>query len=328
MKKLILAAMKKLESAPVYTLSKDELRAYYEYRINNILKSKLAIVKNELDYLLSETGPGNLRIDPEFIPLITKKHSFTLKDSGYPNLENLLNKKIAVEKYISDNTNSHKTQELIFNLISHHLIHPSIISKEPFIISGVFNGVPVSCLIENGRWVLPDTKLFMFLQQCQKQKTFPIIIAKKISGILFPVFKNIFILGTNTYKIFLPEEGQLLVEEISAMTFHREPVPEMLGNFRTNGSPLDIKYCNQFNFISDTPPHGTDHTGATDQIHNFFTTILKSNILKYSGAFFSQKIVIGNNFLSTVSHFKKNNANKNLIKNYTLRDNLLATLNK
>lgn len=310
MRKLVAAAMHKLESSPIHTLSADEFRAYFEYRINNILSDKLALVGNELEYLLCETGPGNLRTDPEFLPLITKKRTFLHKRTDYPDLEALLNKKVNVEKYISEHSNATETQQLLFNIISPYLGHAQTASIDPYIITGEFEGIPVSCLIQNGKWLFPTTELFAFLQQCQAQKKFPVLIAKKISGILFPVFKNISVLGLNTYKIFLPETGQKLIKEITAS---EEDFPP-------------IKYCNQFYFF--TGHNGTETPQGTNPIDTFFETILKNNIGKYSEAFTQSKITIENNFLDTVSHFKKNNPNKNLVNNFRLRQSLIQALEK
>jgi len=311
MKKLVAAAMEKLESLPIHTLSGAEFRAYFEYRIDNILAKRLTLVEDELEYLLCETGPGNLRTDPEFVPLITKRKAFKLKDCVGPELDNLLNKKINAEKYISENINSAETQRLMFNVISPYLVQARIVSIEPFIIAGDFEGIPVSCLIQNGKWTLPDTGLFTFLQKCQEQKTFPVLISKKISGILFPVFKNISVLGLNTYKVFLPGAGQKLIEEVKLK----------------EEEAIEIKYCNQFYFFSDPKmPDAAERPPETNTIRTFFETILKNNIIKYNAAFTQPKTVIENNFLDTVSHFKKNNPNRNLIKNYILRQSLIQSL--
>ncbi|MBU4502199.1 MAG: hypothetical protein L6420_04040 [Elusimicrobia bacterium] len=98
MKKIILDARDKIESFGLQFLSGDEFRAYFEYRIKNLLSKKVILVGDELEYLLCETGPGNLRTDPEFLPLITKEKTFTEKTftdktSPYQELNSLLLKK-------------------------------------------------------------------------------------------------------------------------------------------------------------------------------------------------------------------------------------------
>lgn len=311
MRKIVATAMKKLELGPIHTLSADEFRAYFEYRIKNTLAKKFALVENELEYLLCETGPGNLRTDPEFLPLITRKKAFVNKDSRYQDTESLLNKKIKAENYINENVNSPQTQQLVFNVISGQIGQAKITSIKPFVISGYFEGIPVSCLIENGKWLFPDTELFGFLKNCQSQKTFPILISKKISGILFPVFKNISVLGLNTYKTLLPKAGESLIEEVKDKTAE---FPE-------------VKYCNQFHFFAEP---GTTESNEISQGDNpiitFFETALKNNIPKYNTAFLQSKVTIANNFEDTVSQFKKNNPNKNLLKNFVLRQSLIQAL--
>ncbi len=65
MEKKLRLIRSKLDRQPIFTLSAEEIRLYFEYRLGNIIAKKKVITRNELEYLFGETGPGNLRIDPD-----------------------------------------------------------------------------------------------------------------------------------------------------------------------------------------------------------------------------------------------------------------------
>ena len=66
---------KKLNKYPISTLSKEEMGLYFEHRLQNLVSSKRVLVRNELEYLLGETGPGNLRIEQDLFRLLADKGS-------------------------------------------------------------------------------------------------------------------------------------------------------------------------------------------------------------------------------------------------------------
>jgi len=310
-REIVASAIKKIKSIPIYHLSAAEFRAYFEYRIEKILLHRVIIVRNELEYLLCETGRWNLRIDPEFIPLITREKTLVSEHSPYPNTQELLQRKIGAENYIFEASNSPETQRLILDIISPYLNQPNIVSIEPFVVDGQFEGIPVSCLIRNGRWILPDKEFFSFLRRCQTQNKFPVLISKKISGILFPFFRSISVMGLNTYKIILPRNGQRLIEEIR----------EIEGGF------YSMKYCNQFHFIdkdATSKVKGEDPT--PDLIRPFFETTLRTHIAGYFSAFLHSRIIIKDNFIDTASQFKMTKSTDKLLKTYMTRQHLKQEL--
>jgi len=59
------------------------------------------LVRNELEYLLCETGPGNRPIDPEFLYFLTKERLFIFPGfDRIPEMITFLNQKGEIEKYI------------------------------------------------------------------------------------------------------------------------------------------------------------------------------------------------------------------------------------
>ena len=305
MSKKLKEIQKKLNKQPISSLSKEEMELYFDHRLQNLLLSKKVLVRNELEYLLGETGPGNLRIEPDLFRLLADRGVFTRSPfESIPEIKKLKTLKETAEKHIEKNINAPETQELLIKVLDNYLKKSEVVSKEPFIIEGMINTVPVTCLIKNGEWVFPNIELFSFLKSSQEQKKFPVIIAKKISGILFPVFKGLSIMGLNTYKIFLSEKSKEIINAVKSNE-------EML---------RDLKYNNKFQFIDKT------FINDGEPIKNFFEVILKDRIDAYYKNFTQSKIKISDNLIDTVSQFRKNKATRGLIENYERKQKLLSEL--
>ncbi len=303
---------KKLNKQPISSLSREEVKLYFDHRLQNLISSKKVLVRNELEYLLGETGPGNLRIEPDLFRLLASKGSFIQSPfENIPEIKKLKAQKEAAEKHIEKNINASETQNLLTKLFGNYLQKIKVASKEPFVIEGELNTIPVTCLIKNGGWILPNTELFSFLKSSQEQKRFPVIVAKKISGILFPVFKGLSIMGLNTYKIYLPENDKKIIDAAKSNE-------ELLA---------ELKYNNQFQFMNkEFTEKITDEYYEGESIKNFFEVILKNNVDGYYKNFLQLKVKIADNFIDTVSQFRKNKATRGLIENYKNKQRLINEL--
>ncbi len=303
---------KKLNKQPISSLSREEVKLYFDHRLQNLISSKKVLVRNELEYLLGETGPGNLRIEPDLFRLLASKGSFIQSPfENIPEIKKLKAQKEAAEKHIEKNINASETQNLLTKLFGNYLQKIKVAPKEPFVIEGELNTIPVTCLIKNGGWILPNTELFSFLKSSQEQKRFPVIVAKKISGILFPVFKGLSIMGLNTYKIYLPENDKKIIDAAKSNE-------ELLA---------ELKYNNQFQFMNkEFTEKITDEYYEGESIKNFFEVILKNNVDGYYKNFLQLKVKIADNFIDTVSQFRKNKATRGLIENYKNKQRLINEL--
>lgn len=294
---------KKLNKQPISSLLKEEVELYFGHRLQNLVSSKKVLVRNELEYLLGETGPGPTRIEPDLFRVLVDKETLVRSPfESIPEIQKLKALKEAAEKHIEKAIGAPETQNLLVKIFANHLKKTKATSEEPFIVEGELNKIPISCLIKNGAWILPNVELFSFLKSSQEQKKFPVVVAKKISGILFPVFKGLSIMGLNTYKIFLPEESRKVIEAVKSDE-------EML---------RDLKYNNQFQFIDKTS------IDDVEPINSFFEEILGSRIDVYYKNFLQLKIEVADNFVDTVSQFRKNKATRALIENYERRQKLMA----
>ena len=305
MKKELKQVREKLDKQPLSSLSIDEMAIYFEYRLENLISKAKVITETELYYLFSETGPGNLRIDPRIIKKLTDEKLFI--DSRYqnmPGVKQVKDKKIKVNNYLIKNRNSEKTLNLIIKIFKRYLDKVKLISSYPFVMEAEFNDIPITILFKNGEWIFPDSELFLFIQKAQKEGKFPVVIAKKIPGILFPVFKGLSILGFSLYKTYLPEEIKGLVDDIN----------EQKEDF------YKLKFNDQFQFL-DEKVAGKNLN--SDQLINFLENTLPNNITTYYDNFIKMKIKVSDNLVDTVSQFRKNKVTKAIIESHKRQEELL-----
>jgi hypothetical protein len=299
-KTLVSTALKKISADRFHTLSGIEIYAYVKYRIERFIKTKHLLVKDEIKYLLTETGPGNIRLTPEIVELLPLESVYISEEfKNSPQRDSLLAQKLSVQDYIESNTNSKETQDILLQTLGTQINDATKACISPLVIDGTYRGYPISCLIKNGEWITPNEELFNFISNCKRNSRFPILIAKKISGILFPIFKELSILGLNTYKSYLPKD-----------------ITPMLDAIRLGQDEFsEIKYYNQF-FPSHSQQKadlGEENTGNNPLI-DFFSLTLKINIAKYNDRFFHSQITISPYICEILSQLKKNNTTKRLIK--------------
>lgn len=115
-------------------------------------------------------------------------------------------------------------------------------------------------------------------------------------------------MGLNTYKIFLPKESEEIIDAVKSDE-------ELL---------RELKYNNQFQFIDTKFVNAiTDEYYEGDPIKNFFEVILGKHLDAYYRNFLQSKIKIADNFVDTVSQFRKNKATRGLIASYENKQNLI-----
>ncbi|MFA6251384.1 MAG: hypothetical protein WC603_02040 [Candidatus Paceibacterota bacterium] len=305
MKKELKQVKDKLNKQPLSSLSINEMAIYFEYRLENLRSKAKVITETELYYLFSETGPGNLRIDPRIIKKLTDEKLFIdLRYQNIPGIKQIKDKKIKVNDYLIKNRSSEKTLNLIIKIFKRYLEKVKLISSHPFVIEAEFNDIPITILFKNGEWIFPDSELFLFIQKAQKESKFPIVIAKKIPGILFPVFKGLSMLGLSLYKTYLPEEIKETVDDIN----------EAKEDF------YKLKYNDQLQFLNEK---ANGKNLSNDQIINFFENTLPNNIEIYYNNFTKINVKVSDNLIDTVAQFRKNKVTKAIIASHKKQEELL-----
>jgi len=268
---------------------------------------------DELTYLISETGPGNLRIDPRFLVYLTNDKEFIHFPRGNAReSQAILKKKRKVEEDIRAKKNSAGVQDLLAKVLGNYIDAPRIVNRSPLIIEGSFHSVPIVCLLKNGDWIFPEDGLFEFLKTAQDQKRFPILIAKKIHGILFPVFKTLSVMGCSTYKTYLPPEIKKLIEAVKS--------EDVIFS--------GIKYHDQFQILDDDYFKISENYWDGEAMKNFFEVVLPKNIDSYYEGFLGLKIEISGSFVDTASQFRKNSPNKKLLEGFNRQQEMIYALKK
>tara|TARA_B100000745_G_scaffold300564_1_gene255317 strand:+ start:5399 stop:6373 length:975 start_codon:yes stop_codon:yes gene_type:complete len=317
MKKSPLEQVKaKLNKYYLAALTAEELQLYFDSRLEKVLRDKKIVTMRELEYLLCETGPGDRRFDPRHIPLLIQDDDL-LSTSPYENISEIIElgeKKKKIDEYLRDNQDTEATRKLILKVLSTYVSDLKVTSQDPFVVDGTFDKIPISFLIKNGQWVLPNEELFAFLQETQRRKRLPVVVARKISGILFPMFKGTSVLGLNLYKTYVPKSAKKLVDAavIPAEGFMRE-----------------LRYSGQFEYLTKDYIEGIeDEYWTGDPLKNFFEVIMPKHAEDYYQRFVDQKITIADNFVDTVLQFRKNKATKGLLNTYETQENLIQELSK
>jgi hypothetical protein len=201
-----LASVKeKLLTQPLICLTAEELELYFLHRVDNLLRSKMVLVRRELEYLLGETGPGSGRIDPELVGGLTDKRLFTGSlIAHFPRMAtSFASKKTKLQDLVVGDLHSAKSVDLMAVLFGHYVESLEIRNTCPLVFGGSIRRVPVHIIVNNGGWIMPDRILFEFVSQARQSRCLAVVIAKKIHGILFPLFKSLGIVGTNTYQTYV-----------------------------------------------------------------------------------------------------------------------------
>ncbi len=316
MKKSPLEQVKaKLNKYYLAALTAEELQLYFDSRLEKVLRDKKIVTLRELGYLLCETGPGDRRFDPRHIPLLIQDGLLSTSPYGsIPEIIELGEKKKKIDEYLRDNQDTEAARKLILKVLATYASDLTVVSKDLFVVDGMFGKIPVSFLVKNGQWILPDEELFSFLQEAQRKKRLPVVVARKISGILFPMFKGISVLGLNLYKTYLPKNAKGLVDAavIPAQGFMRK-----------------LRYSGQFEYLTKDYIEGIeDEYWTGDPLKNFLEVIMPRHAEDYYQRFVDQKITTADNFADTVSQFRKNKATKGLLNTYEAQENLIQELSK
>lgn len=305
-KKSLKKIKEKLLNHPLSELNGKELVEYYNYRLDNLIMSKKILVQRELEYLLCEVGKGSLRFDPELLSALNNT-GIIFEERIKSILEETKNKKIKIQDTISNFINSEENSKYFIKLLQNYFNNISILSIQPLIVEADYEKIPVLILIKNGQWVLPGSELLKFIKQAKEQKRQPIVIAKKIHGILFPFFKNVSVLGVNLYSAFVNKE-----------------IIELAGSLK-NEATLSDNYNERLDDLEEFANNIEDEYYEENLLKKFFEILIPKHIDDYYQNFLKQKIEISD-FKNTVKKMKGVKARNGIMKWIEKRKQLLLEL--
>jgi len=142
-------------------LRADKLTKYLDYRLAQLVNRRIALLPGEQRYLLSETGPGHLRFDPEILDIVAPGTLLTSENALYNErqIEEVITIKRDIEKHLDEALNRPELQDMIKEGLELHLGDLIIESRDPLILSGDMEGRTMILFFYNNEWLMPNNSL-------------------------------------------------------------------------------------------------------------------------------------------------------------------------
>jgi hypothetical protein len=304
----------KLLNHPISNLTPSELQVYFSYRLDNLLDKKKILVGREMEYLFGETGKGSLRIDPEILSYLLMPEQVFLDNlitslSGDPEfdekIEKIKQKKIILQHDINKDIRSKDIKRRFVKLLDKYFADTQIITDEPLIVRATYNKIPVILLVKNGEWVLPNPELVNFLALAKLYETLPIIMGKKIHGILFPALKLISAIGTNCYRTYVSSKTLLSYEALNKESENPESLDDKY--FKLKYNELLESINNEVKFITHT-------NGEGDVLKKFLENVLPNVAEDFYQDFLRRDINFEGSFVDVIQQLKNGKAKRGITK--------------
>lgn len=222
-----------------------EICIYVLYRMETLMQLAIVLSYNELKYNLCEVGPGKRRIDPWTLNIVLqskffKKLSnlvrrdyadftfFTNKNAPLSLLNGLLDAKAKIMSRLQDLEKSREIQEKIVELISNTtqrnncaVLNSSINLESPFVECEVSHKKleAKNLLIRfynKEEWIYPDSyEIWDLFKRAFSLKCIPILLAPRIHGSCFQVFKNLGMFARANYYLFITDKYNGVIESLA-----------------------------------------------------------------------------------------------------------------
>lgn len=230
----------KLKHSSVQKLSLEQLLVYLSYRLIELIDNEAVLDCNELLYRLCEVGPANLRFDPLTVEALLEsevsrdlfKASFIEREDSWFYLKKDYQKDVLsrvkhkIVEEIKENIASSDCLKLIKKKVSsvvkesgYGVISCSINEKRKFLefilISETLQGRILLRFYNDNEWIYPFSwQVWEVFQAAGKQKCIPVLVASRIHGSCFPLFKAIGVLARSTYGIFSEKNHEKIVDKV------------------------------------------------------------------------------------------------------------------
>jgi hypothetical protein len=235
----------KLWAKRILDLSSREICIYVLYRIETLMQLAVALSYNELRYNLCEVGPGKRRIDPwaldivvqskffeKLSNLIKRDYSnlffFVNKDPPSSLLDNVLETKAKIITKLQSIEQSKEVQENIVELISNTAQRNECTVLKSFVnVEHPFAECEISYkklssknllirFYNKGDWIYPDSyEIWDLFQKAFNSRCIPILLAPRIHGCCFQVFKNLGMFARANYYLFISDKYNTIIESVA-----------------------------------------------------------------------------------------------------------------
>lgn len=233
-KKRVKEILKKLKRSGTYRFPFTDLYIYAGYRLIELIENEHVVHYDELMYRFCEVGPGNRRFDPLTVDILInsdiyrkyfEKHAITRKDqwfhkeSGSLDIQ-FLKIKEKIFKAVKESSETRSLFELLKNTLE-AIFEACGYATESFLInennkylefrlkSKKLGGELLLRFYNTTDWIYPDSwQLWDLLQKAHKENCIPVLIASRIHGSCFPLFKAVGIFARITYCIFTEQSAE------------------------------------------------------------------------------------------------------------------------
>jgi hypothetical protein len=233
-KKKVKEILKKLKRSGTYRFPFVDLYIYAGYRLIDLIENEHVVHYDELMYRFCEVGPGNRRFDPLTVDIlinsdiyrkyfeksaIKRKDQWFHKESGGLDIQ-FFKIKEKIFKVIKENSESKKLFELLKNTLE-AIFEACGYTTESFLInennkyldfklkSKKLGGELLLRFYNTNDRIYPDSwQLWDLFQKAHKEDCIPVLIASRIHGSCFPLFKALGIFARVTYCLFTDQSAE------------------------------------------------------------------------------------------------------------------------
>jgi len=233
-KKKVKEILKKLKRSGTYRFPFADLYIYAGYRLIELIENEHVVHYDELMYRFCEVGPGNRRFDPLTVDIlinsdlyskycekftIKRKNQWFHKESGGLDIQ-FFKIKEKIFKAIKESSETKKLFELLKNALE-AIFEACGYTTESFLInennkylefrlkSKKLGGDLLLRFYNTNDRFYPDSwQLWDLFQKAHKEDCIPVLIASRIHGSCFPLFKALGIFARVTYCLFTDQSAE------------------------------------------------------------------------------------------------------------------------
>lgn len=243
----------KLKRSSISRLSSAELCVYLSHRLLELISQESVVGYDELLYRLCEVGPGNLRFDPLTVDIFIEsklcrdlfdKNSIERRGNWFYAKNGHLGEAISkikhrISEVIKESIASkdcskllkHEVSKVIRNSgydVSSCLINDKKQYLEFILTSAKLKGRILLRFYNSNEWVYPFSwHIWELFREAGKNGCIPVLVASRIHGSCFPLFKAIGILARATYGIFSEKNLDEITDKVldgtekALLSFHK-----------------------------------------------------------------------------------------------------------
>lgn len=227
-KKRVKEILKKLKHTGTYRFPFADLYIYVGYRLIELIGNEHVVHYDELMYRFCEVGPGNRRFDPLTVDILVnsdiyRKHfqKYAIKrinqwfhEEGGGQDTQILKIKEKIFRAIKESSETKKLFDLLKSALE-AIFEECGYSTESFLInedkkylefklkSDKLNSGLLLRFYNTTDWIYPDSwQIWDLLQKAHKEGYISVLIAPRIHGSCFPLFKALGIFARLTYYLF------------------------------------------------------------------------------------------------------------------------------